>query len=158
MDGLNGAYAEFGFMPLLHERAYQLVDNRYNRHLVGQPGGPSEAEAVSARVVNSIELFVYSWMSILVAAGIATRSRWHKTLEAAVLTMAAYGTVVFVVPDFLTGCPNMQPFAEHTCLPPLTPFYAFFVYFGVTINIIWFVVPLRMLWNNVKTDLDVKKN
>ena len=30
MDGLNGAFgAEYGFLPILHERGYKLVDRRY---------------------------------------------------------------------------------------------------------------------------------
>ena len=35
--------------------------------------------------------------------------------------MAAYGAVVFVVPDMLDGCLNMQPMGVADCAPPLTP-------------------------------------
>ena len=72
------------------------------------------------------------------------------------LTMACYGTVVFVVPDLLDGCLNMQPFGVADCTPPLTPFYFFYVYFGVVINWIWFGVPLAMLIVNVRRDLKRK--
>ena len=155
MDGLNGAFSEYGFLPLLHERGYRMVDRRYRRHLIGKPPqGPSEYEVLVARTVNATEVLVYSWMSIMAAVGIATRARWHKTLELMVLTMAAYGTVVFVVPDMLDGCLNMQPMGVRECLPPLTPFYFFYVYFGVVINWIWFLVPLAMLVTNVKRDFD----
>ena len=68
---------------------------------------------------------------------------------------------MFVLPDYLTGCLNMQPFGEPTCMPPLTPFYFFFVYFGVIINWIWFVVPVGMLikavCNDVKGDASASK-
>ena len=155
MDGLNGAFSEFGFLPLLHEKGYRLVDRRYRRNLIGKaPNGPSLYEVNVARTVNAAEVFVYSWMSIMSAVGIATRATWHKTLEIIVLTMAAYGTVVFVVPDMLDGgCLNMQPMGVHECFPPLTPFYFFFVYFGVVINWIWFCVPIAMLVVNVRRDL-----
>ena len=153
MDGLNGAFSEFGFLPLLHEKGYRLVDRRYRRHLVGQsPHGPSHYEVSVARTVNAAEVLVYSWMSIMAAVGIATRAKWHKTIETMVLTMAAYGTVVFVVPDFFDGCLNMQPIGVAECFPPLTPFYLFFVYFGVVINWIWFVVPVAMLYVGVTRD------
>jgi hypothetical protein len=52
----------------------------------------------------------------------------------------------------LDGCYNMQPFGVNDCLPPLTPFYFFFVYFGVVINWIWFLAPLCMLYVNVVRD------
>ena len=158
MDGLNGAFSEYGFLPLLHERGYRMVDRRYRRHIIGKPpDGPSEYEVILARTVNATEVIVYSWMSIMAAVGVATRARWHKTLEMIVLTMASYGTVVFVLPDMLDGCLNMQPMGVRECLPPLTPFYFFYVYFGVVINWIWFLVPLGMLAVNVKRDFDASR-
>ena len=154
MDGLNGAFSEHGFLPILHEKGYRLVDRRYRRHLIGAPGGigPSSYEVLVARTVNSIELFVYSWMSIMAAVGVATRARWHQTVETIVLTMAAYGTIVFVLPDMLDGCYNMQPMGVKECLPPLNAFYFFYVYFGVVINFIWLFVPLLMLWFKARSD------
>ena len=149
MDGLCGAFAEYGFMPLLHAQ-YRNVDRRYRRHLMGQPGGPTVYEAYVARTVNTMEVALYSWMSIASAVGIATGAKWHRTLETIVLTMAAYGAVVFVVPDMFDGCVNMQPMGVADCAPPLTPFYFFFVYFGVVINWIWLVVPVAMLVAKVR--------
>ena len=158
MDGLNGAFSEYGFLPLLHERAYQLVDRRYRRHLVDQPPyGPSKYEVSLARTVNAMEVLIYSWMSIMAAVGIATKAKWHKTVEIMVLTMAAYGTIVFVVPDWFDGCLNMQPIGVAECAPPLTPFYFFFVYFGVVINWIWFLVPVSMLCVLVSRDFKKAK-
>ena len=37
-------------------------------------------------------------------------------------------------------------------MPPPTPFYFFFVYFGVVINWIWFAVPVAMLAKTVRDD------
>lgn len=88
----------------------------------------------------------------MVAVGICKGAKWQKTLEVMVLTMAAYGALVFVVPDYLEGCSNMQPMNERTCSPELTPFYFFFVYFGVIINWIWFVVPVVMLYYRTMDD------
>ena len=48
------------------------------------------------------------------------------------------------------GCVNMQPIGVADCAPPLTPFYFFFVYFGVVINWIWLVVPVAMLVAKVR--------
>lgn len=157
MDGLNGAFSEFGFLPLLHKNAYQLVDRRYRRHLIGKgPQGPSAYEADVVRLMNAAELFVYSWMSLLVAIGIARKAKWHKTLEVIVLTMAAFGAFFFIAPDYLNGCLNMQPVGVPTCTPPLTPFYFFFVYFGVAINWIWLAVPIGMLAARVRADMRAK--
>ena len=107
MDGLNGGFSEYGFLPLLHKRGYQLVDRRYNRHLLGKPGGPSPYEAAVAQTLNGTELFVYSWMSLLVAIGYCRgpETRWHRSLEIIVLTMAAFGrpTITRAIPDLL-GC------------------------------------------------------
>ena len=92
----------------------------------------------------------------MAAVGIVTRAKWHKTLEVVVLTMAAYGAVIFVLPDYIVGCFNMQPMGSPDCTPPLTPFYFFFVYFGVIINWIWAVVPIWMLYQKVRGDFGEK--
>jgi hypothetical protein len=153
MDGLNGAFSEYGFLPLLHERGYRMVDRRYRRHMIDKlPMGPTAYEANVARTVNAMEVLVYSWLSIMVAVGIATRAKWHKSIELVVLTMSLYGTIVFVVPDFLDGCPSTQPIGVHDCFPELTPFYFFYTYFGVTINFIWFLVPLYMIVDRIRKD------
>ena len=114
--------------------------------------GPSQYEVEVARTVNTVELLVYSWMSVMVAVGICKGTKWHKTLEVMVLTMAAYGALVFVLPDYLEGCSNMQPMGVKSCTPEVTPFYFFFVYFGVIINWIWFVVPIVMLYYRTMDD------
>ena len=91
-------------------------------------------------------------MSLLCAVAICKQATWHRSLENIVLTLASYGTLIFVAPDYLTGCLNMQPFGEPGCSPPYTPFYFFFVYYGVIINWVWFMVPIVMLWYNVRED------
>ena len=157
MDGLNGAFSEYGFLPLLHERGYRMVDRRYRRHMIGQaPMGPSAYEANVARTVNAMEVLVYSWLSIMAAVGIATRATWHKTIELVVLTMALFGTIVFVVPDFLDGCLNTQPIGVKDCFPERTPFYLFFTYFGVAINLIWLLVPLLIIVGRIRRDFKGK--
>lgn len=64
MDGLNGAFSEAGFLPMMHKRAYQLVDRRYRRDQIGAGGvgsaGPSAFEANFVKVLGSTELFVYA--------------------------------------------------------------------------------------------------
>ena len=153
MDGLNGAFSEYGFMDLLHKEGYRMIDRRYRRHLIDQPGGPSAYEANVAKTLNAMELFVYSWMSFFSAVSICNGTKWHKSLEVIVLTMAAYGAVIFVVPDMLTGCLNMHPMGVSECHPPFTPFNLFFVYFGVLINWILAIVPGIMLFNRVRAEM-----
>ena len=55
-----------------------------------------------------------------------------------------------------TPCLNMQPIGVPSCSPPLTPFYGFYVYFGLGINVIWLCVPMGMLYVNVRRDFGVK--
>ena len=125
MDGLNGAFSEFGFLPYLHKNVYHMIDRRYRRHLTDKPGGPSGYEASVVRTLNGTELFVYSWMSFLTAVSICNGRKWHKTLEVCVLTMAAYGAIMFLLPDYMTGCLNMHPMGKPGCMPPFTPFNCF---------------------------------
>ena len=88
MDGLNGAFSEYGFLHTLHTKGYQLVDRRYSRHLIGKPSGPSAYEAAVAQTLNGTELIVYSWMSLLAAVGSCQQdAKWHKSIELIVLTM-----------------------------------------------------------------------
>ena len=124
-------------------------------------------------------------MSLAAAVGVATRAKWHKTLEIWVLSMAAYDSLMFMargrdsrrdsrlplriralishgafaslcalqVPDMMDDCHNQQPHGLPGCWPPLTPFYFFFVYFGVLINWIWLGVPVGMILVHVARDL-----
>lgn len=157
MDGLNGAFSEYGFLSYLHKNGYHMVDRRYRRHLTNLPGGPSGYEASVVQTLNGIELFVYSWMSFLTAVSITNNGKWHRILEICVLTMAAFGALLFLVPDYMTGCLNMHPMGVSECIPPLTPFNLFFVYFGVVINWIWFFVPSYMLFVLARDDCKVEE-
>ena len=51
----------------------------------------------------------------------------------------------------------MQPVGVETCLPPVTPFFIFFFYFGVIINFLWLVVPCLMLVEVVRSDVREKE-
>ena len=157
MDGLNGAFSEYGFLPYLHKNGYHMIDRRYRRHLTDKSGGPSGYEASLVRTLNATELLVYSWMSFLTAVSICNEGKWHKTLEVCVLTMAAYGALLFLVPDYMTGCLNMHPMGVSDCMPPMTPFNLFFVYFGVLINWIWLFVPAYMLYVLASEDCKADK-
>ena len=96
-------------------------------------------------------------MSFLTAVSICNEGKWHKTLEVCVLTMAAYGALLFLVPDYMTGCLNMHPMGVSDCMPPMTPFNLFFVYFGVLINWIWLFVPAYMLYVLASEDCKADK-
>ena len=156
MDGF-GAFSEYGFLPYLHKNGYHMIDRRYRRHLTDKSGGPSGYEASLVRTLNATELLVYSWMSFLTAVSICNEGKWHKTLEVCVLTMAAYGALLFLVPDYMTGCLNMHPMGVNDCMPPMTPFNLFFVYFGVLINWIWLFVPAYMLYVLASEDCKADK-
>jgi len=125
MDGLNSAFRRFALSSLfcIEEATKWLTA------AIGAAWRTVVSDVLLARTVNATELFVYSWPSIAAAVGIANRAKWHRTLEVIVLSLAAYGGVglVFVLPELLHGCPNMQPMGVHDCFPPLTPFYFFYV-------------------------------
>ena len=46
----------------------------------------------------------------------------------------------------------MRPLSDACCLGGSHRFYFFFVYFGVVINWIWFLVPIGMLVQTVRED------
>merc|ERR1712232_249275 len=117
-------------------------------------GGPSLYESNVVKILNATELFLYSWMSLLCAVAICKRAKWYRTMEVAVLALPAFGAFLFVFPDYLDGCLNMPPMGVPDCLPPFTPFYIFFVWFGVLVNWVWFFVPVFWILTLVKRDIE----
>jgi hypothetical protein len=154
MDGLCGAH---GWMGPMNDN-YRILDRRYRPELVGQleKGGTHATDRASAYTLNEMELFGHSVLTCFAFWGVMHKSPWRHTVEAIALTTQAVGAIIFVMPDMLTGCENMQPVGVKTCLPPVTPFFVFFFYFGVIINWLWVVVPVFMLVKVVQSDIAEK--
>ena len=154
MDGLCGAH---GWMGPMNEN-YRILDRRYRPELVGQleKGGTHATDRASAYTLNEMELFGHSVLTLFAFWGVMHKAPWRHTVEAIALTTQAVGAIMFVMPDMLSGCENMQPVGVKSCLPPLTPFFVFFFYFGVIINWLWVVVPVFMLVKVVQSDVAEK--
>ena len=155
MDGLCGAH---GWMKPFMNANYRILDRRYRPDLVGQldKGGTYATDRASAYTLNEMELFGHSVLTLFAFWGVMHKTPWRHTVEAIALTTQAVGAIMFVMPDMLTGCENMQPIGENTCLPPVTPFFVFFFYFGVIVNWLWVVVPVWMLVKVVQSDVAEK--
>lgn len=96
MDGMSGG--KWGNQLMMAN--YKILDFRFNDEA-------NAGEAANAAVVVNMELFLYSWIVTIAYVGIATRARWRYEAEIVVLVMQLFGTFVFVLPEFLTGCTNM---------------------------------------------------
>jgi len=140
MDGLAGGYGKLGLMG----EQYKVLDRRFRYDLIDKPGGTNAPDSANVWVICNIELFLHSTLTFAAFIGICHRAPWRQPVEAFALGMQFFGSLVFPAADLLTGCDNMQPIGVHTCLPPLTPFFIFFFYFGVLVNFLWAVVPAFM--------------
>ena len=74
------------------------------------------------------------------------------------LAFQFFGSLVFILPELLTGCENTQPIGKSDCSPPLTPFYFFYYYFGVMANFVWTVIPFYLLIKVVQSEVAEKKS
>lgn len=82
--------------------------------------------------------------------GICTRKKWADAIALIALSFQLFGAIVFIVPDLLIGCPNMQPFELKSCVPGTTLFELFYFWFGVVVNIVWVIVPLIIMKNIIQ--------
>jgi hypothetical protein len=66
------------------------------------------------------------------------------------LSFQLFGAIVFVIPEFLSGCLNMVPHNVHTCVPDASSYYnLFYFYFGVLVNFVWVIIPAYMIWEAI---------
>ena len=67
------------------------------------------------------------------------------------------GMILFVGPDFMTGCPNMVPHNVLTCVPGFSLYEGFYFWFGVVVNIVWGYVPLAMMRSAIQRSVAMKE-
>ena len=129
-------------MTLLNAN-YQVLDKRFARLA-------PEGEIAIATVVTQTELFCHSTLCLIAYIGICTRAKWADVVAMVALSFQLFGAIVFILPDLLTGCPNMQPFDQPTCMPDATMFTFFYFWFGVGCNILWVVIPIKFMADIIK--------
>lgn len=129
-------------MKLLNAN-YQVLDKRFARLA-------PEGEIAIATVVTQTELFCHSILCLIAYVGICKRAKWADVVAMMALSFQLFGAIVFIVPDLLTGCPNMQPFDQLTCMPEATMFTFFYFWFGVGCNILWVAIPIKFMADIIK--------
>jgi len=148
MDGCAGggwfnAKEGGGWGMKLMNANYQVLDKRFARTA---PSG----EIAIATVVTQTELFCHSILCLIAYIGICKRAKWADAVALIALSFQLFGAIVFIVPDLITGCPNMQPFDVNTCLPDATMFTFFYFWFGVGCNILWVAIPIKFMADIIK--------
>merc|ERR1712086_419652 len=146
MDGLTGG---FHALPAL-DNAYRQLDNRFN---YPDPTGSSEDAYAAAKVVVSLELFLMAPMCLITYYGCLRKRIWSNEMVMLTAFLRLIGTIVFIVPEFITGCKNLSPFGLESCetrfktVPEGTTLYYHMLYFGFAVgaNIVWIVVPAKLM-------------
>eukprot|EP00445_Apocalathium_hangoei_P081300 CAMPEP_0204190086 /NCGR_PEP_ID=MMETSP0361-20130328/59026_1 /ASSEMBLY_ACC=CAM_ASM_000343 /TAXON_ID=268821 /ORGANISM="Scrippsiella Hangoei, Strain SHTV-5" /LENGTH=259 /DNA_ID=CAMNT_0051150851 /DNA_START=35 /DNA_END=814 /DNA_ORIENTATION=+ len=145
MDGLaGGGWA----LPLMIQN-YEQVDRRFRQ--TSQPG-----ERASAMLLMNIELVGHSSLCLMAYVGTALRRPWRHEVQILTLSLQLMGTIMFVVPEFMTECLNLAPQGVATCAPVPTLYNLVYFWFGTCISFIWFVIPLRMLWGSICESVALK--
>ena len=116
LDGMVGQ----GYGLPLMQTNYKILDKRFT-----EAGHEGERALVS--VVTFLELTVHSSLCLAAYVGIARRSAWREIAATLALTFQLFGAIVFIVPDLMTGCPNMIESARGTCVAGFTPYELFLI-------------------------------
>ena len=74
------------------------------------------------------------------------------------------GTIMFVFPEFVTGCKNLSPFGLEGCIERFTSvpsgstleYHGLFFLFAVGANLVWIFVPLKLMVNAWNENLAAK--
>ena len=88
--------------------------------------------------------------------GIVTGAVWACEMEIATTMLQLVGMVMFIGPDYLTGCMNMVPHNVSGCIPGFTPFECFYYWFGVGVNLVWGYVPAMLMIDAFKRSAAMK--
>jgi len=157
MDGLTGGYHA---LPLL-DKSYRQLDNRFNDDI---PSGSSEDAWAAAYLVVSLELFVMAPMCAVCYYAISKRKNYAQEMTILTAFLQLLGTIMFVFPEFITGCRNLSPFGFDGCIARFTtvpkgttlPYHALFFGFAVGANLIWIIVPLKIMINAWRENMALK--
>eukprot|EP00462_Mataza_sp_D1_P004469 CAMPEP_0175104652 /NCGR_PEP_ID=MMETSP0086_2-20121207/9883_1 /TAXON_ID=136419 /ORGANISM="Unknown Unknown, Strain D1" /LENGTH=249 /DNA_ID=CAMNT_0016380141 /DNA_START=113 /DNA_END=862 /DNA_ORIENTATION=- len=160
MDGLTGGYGlSHGFLPLMFQN-YQLLDNRCRENVAFSAGGPSPGAIPVAVLVFRLELYCMAPLCFFTYFAYALRKPWRAEMAVITLVFQILGTVFFVGPELMTGCPNVSPFGPDTgCFSSVDPtslYDLMYFYFAFGMNFVWIIVPVLMIYFSVKESSDLK--
>ena len=113
---------------------------------------PRQLEAVAATVTQT-ELCVHSVLTLYAYVGLCKRARWADSVALIALSFQLFGAIMFIGPDLMLGCPNMQPFDQLTCTPGISWFEVFYFWFGVTVNVVWIIIPMILMKNIIQRSI-----
>lgn len=137
---------------------YRLLDLRFNWEDRGTAGGPHASDVAAALTVTQTELWCHSTLCLFAYVGYCRDSAWKQEIGILALAFQLFGAIVFVGPEFLTGCINMVPHNEYNCMPDTGSLYnLFYFYFGVGANFVWVVIPVYMIWEAVHSSAAQKE-
>ena len=135
---INGV-TMFGFFEPMAPHLARL-DRRYAAS-VAASAVPTAGEGASAdaaglvRTLAGLELFVLAPLCLVAFYGVAHRKAWRQTLAVLTLCAQLLVSVLFVTPELLSGCMNMQPFGVRSdsvlCLDvPVDTFHLTYFWWG----------------------------
>ncbi|CAC9474461.1 3-Beta-hydroxysteroid-delta(8) delta(7)-isomerase [Leishmania donovani] len=134
MDGCVGV---FKTNPLLAEN-YAKVDARYASEL-----GSLNGSAV--HVVSLIELFVKGPLCVLLYWAFQVRHPMRDALEFFACVTQAYGTIVYLGQEVISGAPNLD--VDHDLT--FSPHHLFYFWFAVVLGcVLYLLVPAVLGWRS----------
>lgn len=128
---------------------YHLVDRRYS------PLAPS-GERAFVLLVSIVEIVGHSPLCLAAYIGIALRRPWRHEAQLLALSLQLIGTVLFAVPELMTGCVNMAPAGAVGCTPAVSMYTLLFFYFGSCVSTLWVVIPGVMIWRTTLESATLK--
>lgn len=154
LDGMAGG----NWGNALMNKNYRQLDLRFNYEQKGTAGGPHPSDVAAALTVTQTELWCHSVLCLFAYVGYCRDAKWKQEIGILALAFQLFGAIVFVGPEFLTGCLNMVPHNEFNCMPDTGSLYnLFYFYFGVGANFVWVVIPVWMIWEEVRSSAAAKK-
>mgnify|MGYP006080361797 CR=1 FL=1 len=157
MDGLTGGYHA---IPLM-DASYRQLDNRFNED---RKTGASEDAWAAAYLVVTLELFVMAPMCFVTYFACMKKKSWRQEMVLLTGFIQLLGTIMFVFPEFVTGCKNLSPFGLEGCIERFTSvpsgstleYHGLFFLFAVGANLVWIFVPLKLMVNAWNENLAAK--
>mmetsp|Transcript_50079 Transcript_50079/g.119139 ORF Transcript_50079/g.119139 Transcript_50079/m.119139 type:complete len:234 (-) Transcript_50079:83-784(-) len=127
---LDGMVGLFKVNPTFAKQ-YAIIDSRYAGHI-------GSHESATVHVLCAVEILAYVpaciWLYVAYHQGRPERD----ALELIVVVMQIYGTIVYFVPEALSGMPSASVDWEMT----FSPYYLKYFWFATAMNFVWIVVPL----------------
>lgn len=134
------------------DQNYQILDRRF----ILPETNASEGDVAVAKLCVNMEIVVHMPLCVATYVGIVTGALWSHELEVLTLAIQLVGMIFFVGPDFMTECMNMVPHDKPGCIPGFSFFEFFYFWFGVSVNFVWFFVPITMLVSAIRRSVSLK--